>query len=343
MKSINHLLSSLEQWADRFGLPSGKTKALCRSMRQVINNLRERDASTILIGRDFEDSEGLECEFVSGSIQLFPTSFGRLAAITFMPEWKYAWKWEVSDEVAYDIISDFFHFASQYIARARHANMLGALAAAFGRTADFRGNRCIELVSKLGRDEGQLARLEHELGRRRARGSAMRTRSRHFAAWARILNCLDPHVHRAVFQFVRAIKLMQAGFPEESIMSVDGLASVACQLVIDRRGTTIAKPRGGLATALKLSAPDQASIDTLYELRCNFGAHPAQTKWWDFAELYEDEIEAYFALATRLLRGVAVFETSHRAVNPEPASWSEWFTDNALWLWDAVWFHRLPA
>jgi hypothetical protein len=92
-----------------------------------------------------------------------------------------------------------------------------------------------------------------------------------------------------------------------------------------------------------MSTSDQDLIDRLYLLRCSFGAHPPATKWWDFAELYEEELDQVPNAALRFLNQMCRFEQTNRYVDPEPSAWGPWFDQHAELLLDSVWFHRLQV
>ena len=46
---------------------------------------------------------------------------------------------------------------------------------------------------------------------------------------------------------------------------------------------------------------DKYNLERLYLLRCRFTAHPSKSKWWDFYEIYEDEIESIRLSVRKLL------------------------------------------
>ncbi len=155
-----------------------------------------------------------------------------------------------------------------------------------------------------------------------------------------MINGLDPLINRAIYQYWRAIALLEANFWEEAVTALDGVTSIAGEFTQQRLGAT-GNPRQSLMTTLKLSAEDQWFIDHLYNLRCDFGAHPSRAKWWDFAEIYEEDIDAIRESVKRMLWRLCQTESIHRVIDPFPKEWSSWFQQNALMVLDAVWFTKI--
>lgn len=87
---------------------------------------------------------------------------------------------------------------------------------------------------------------------------------------------------------------------------------------------------------------DADALDRLHDLRCSFGAHPAASNWWDFAEIYGDAVDLLFDSAQRVIGSISDLERLHRSVDPDPTSWSCWFEENSEMLLEAVWFTRVP-
>lgn len=144
-------------------------------------------------------------------------------------------------------------------------------------------------------------------------------RQHQLEVWIRAINALDPFVHRAMFQYVRALRLRQRHFEEDCVVALDGAANAACQLVRDRLQLR-AGTRENAYVALGLSKADIRVLEDLYVLRSTFGAHPGMTKWWDFAELFEEETSMFVSTTQRLLWRLCCFEQTHRVVDMYPTS-----------------------
>jgi hypothetical protein len=165
-------------------------------------------------------------------------------------------------------------------------------------------------------------------------------KDRELHTWIDNANTLDPFVHRAVFQFWRATALREQQFWEESVTALDRTVSVVAQFLKQRIGIK-GDVRSQLAGTLGMSRADQGIFDQLYQLRCDFGAHPSNFKWWDFAELYDESVEVMREVVTRAVWHLLLIEQQHRVVDPTPIVWSQWFTENASMVWDAVWFENV--
>jgi hypothetical protein len=147
-------------------------------------------------------------------------------------------------------------------------------------------------------------------------------------SWFDALNPLDPLIHRSVFQLWRSVALANDGYMEEAVTALDGLVAVATEAV--GLWCRLATPsRSDVAACLQLDADDSARIKHLYDLRCFFGAHPASAKWWDFGEVYEDELEELSELGRRLLWRLTLLERASRRIPPDPWPWSEWLSEHA--------------
>jgi hypothetical protein len=145
-----------------------------------------------------------------------------------------------------------------------------------------------------------------------------------------------------VFQFWRAKALWMKGFSEEAITALDSVSAVAAEAVQLWHLSSQPPSRRDVGSRLGMSGKAPAQLERLYLLRCGFGAHPPISKWWDFYEMYEGELEEYFHLQRKLLRKLATLESIHRRIDPEPRVWSAWFVENAEMLLDVVWFTRTP-
>jgi hypothetical protein len=223
------------------------------------------------------------------------------------PHWQLGWQTITRDEFLADVIETFFHFARQYIVRSRIVGLIGAIVLTYGRACDFRGDWAQDIFARNKDPHKSIwAMIPQDVGLMRDEYRSRHKifcpkngKSREFLAWAHIINGLDPFIHRAIYQYWKASALYW-GFCEEAVTALDGVTSIAGEFLQQRFGVQ-GNPRQSLMTTLQLSTEDQKLIDHLYNLRCDFGAHPSRSKWWDFAEIYDEDIDALRDSVRRML------------------------------------------
>ena len=242
-----------------------------------------------------------------------------------------------------ELIDSFAFLASQYVVRSNLVRSIGGLVLVFDEVCDFRAADLRRTIvgpqSAFRTVQSARELVESEFPKSNSRGSR---KSREFQGWINCLNPVDPVIHRAVFQFWKAKSLWIKEFSEEAIGALDSITSIASEAIRAWGLCSKSPSRPDVGAFLGMSKQDCSQLARLYLLRCSFGAHPPMSKWWDFHEMYEDELEGYFGLQQRLLGKLATFEAGHRRVDPEPRIWSKWFVDNAEMLLDVVWFTRVP-
>ena len=383
MSSAEKFISKFCQWAQGISLPPPILRKLPTALRKAIRTeLPSRDDRSILFTRDLPGSEKLQCRLFSNSISVLPAEDKKLIVSVIMPEWRRGWSTFHNDDSVVQLISDFFFLASQYIARSRIVSVSGALALVYGRPCDFRLSEnmresiiCPDRKLYTAQDaftqtaifhgssvnqHSKFLRLSH-LGKLPTDANFCRdlewwhtyfaqdirspnARERRFAAIVKCINALDPYIHRIIHQYIKAINLCQEQFAEDAITALDGVVDIARQFVRDRLHQPADDPhRKGLAAALRLSKESQEALEWLYLARCYFGAHPSPRKWWDFSEMYEKEVMLLFDIIALIVWRVCQAEVEHRVVETEQTSWSSWFDQHALMLWDAVWFEGMPT
>lgn len=351
---LNAFVSKFCSWV---GPDSRNRRAkLASALRRAVREeLPTRDGDVEIEYRLLLDSDNLACWYSSQTMWLYPTGSDSLACGVIAPDWSVGWKRISRDEYVADTVATFFRFARQYVARSRLVRVVGAVALSYNRACEFRFSNHLSLhrVADRNRDRDswppQIDTIERAYQSTESRPEftpALTARrpdgrkQRELRGWIASTNTLDPFVHRAVFQFWRSTALINHHFWEESVTALDGISSVAAQFIQRRLGAA-GNVRGTLAAQLGLSARDQRVLNHLYALRCDFGAHPSHSKWWDFAEIYDEEFDTFRDTAKRVISGLAALERQHRVVEPVPDVWSDWFEANALMLWDAVWFEHL--
>jgi hypothetical protein len=336
----NGFVSSFSRWAETSGYPSRVRRRLPRLLRELPGRLSTHDERQTLFVRTLPNTESLRLRVETPVAGVY-TSGDMIAFWAIGPDWRLR---HLSPDVdTSDVVEDFLFFASQHALRSRILSSTTAVALAFDQLYDFRhadlqtvafgGDGMFQSVSEAQAHVHSGLPPDGKCGTGR--------RSRVVRSWMARLNTIDPFIQRAVFQYWRARSLWQADFGEDAINALDGLSSVASEALNSWVGSG-QLTRQQLGALLQLNQSDTSALVGLYELRCAFGAHPAASKWWDFNELYESQVELHFDTAVRLLGALSDVEIEHRSVDPGPERWSQWFEDNASMLLDAVWFARLP-
>ncbi|RDE34151.1 hypothetical protein DV713_08610 [Parageobacillus thermoglucosidasius] len=343
--NIQKFKSKFCQWAQS-NLPDKSVRKFASSLNQVLNkHIPDSDNFSQFMIRNLVDSKGLNISLIGEEIIIAPdNNRENLFVGVIMPSWDRGLRHICKDEHVYDAISWFFHFASQYVARSRIVDVIAALNLVYGLTCDFRGNRMAIILSKRSdtlKDEFIDAFMK-ETNKNSNFYHYYRAREKRLVFWINKFNSLDPYIHRISFNYLNACKLFERQFYEEAITSLDKTVDVVQQYARERmniNGTS--NQRELTLTAFEMAAWEKSLLARLYDIRNFFGAHPSMSKWWDFYEIFEDDIVNFFDVVKRLIFKVVLHENTYRVVHKNPSNWSKWFADNAMMLWDAVWFENI--
>jgi hypothetical protein len=341
--NADKLISAFSQWGHNVHLPQRTIRRLPATLREIIyKELPKRDKIFDYVERDIANSDNLKCAIAQNDVWLYPDKEKEYLKIgTLFPYWDRGLRSLCKDEIAIDHIKSFLFFASQYVGRSKMINVLGAIALTYHRSCDFRGH------SMSRRTVGEIKNGFYACSFEDVFDSTLLPmhvtgKERQLHAWCRLLNALDPYINRLLFNYIKAVGLEEKGFDEEAIVALDNSVDVIVQLIRERQRGIMGNRIGILEAKLRLSKSDISTLENLYQLRCCFGAHPSLSNWWDFSELYGDVFDRYFFTVKKLIYKAAYFEAANRIVERRPDKWSEWFKQNAMMLWDAVWYHKIP-
>lgn len=339
---VKSFISQFSQWVNHSYLPKSSAQKLPGILRQVIyEELPKRDSSFLVHVRELTNSANLPCSIVKDDVWCYPKKGQGLVTGVVFPHWRRGWRDICGDESICDLISDFFHFASQYVSRSRVVDITGSIALTYHQACDFRGDWSREV--ELTMDDSSSCRLsELRKDATRHQKKICRGKERELTTWCKILNSLDPFMNRILFNYIRAVDLFENNFCEEAIVALDNAVCVASQFAQERLTCLGKNPRSAMSLSIGMSKSDTQRLDRLYKLRCSFGAHPGLSKWWDFFEVYEDSFEEMFEVVKKVILKIAHKEQATRVVDKHPESWALWFNVNAMMIWNSVWFHRLP-
>jgi hypothetical protein len=323
------------------GYPLRVRRSLPAALRRLPTILQSSDARADVVNRTLQSPFTFPISFASSTCWSY-TSGDRLVLGAVGPAWRGIRK-VCKDPDAAQLVGDFMQFASQYVIRSRIVRIQAGFALTFDVACDFRGadfrRTTVGAGSRYPDIEAAHRQFRRDLPMTTGRGSR---RLRELTAWVNMLNPLDPFIHRALFQFWRSCALANAGFWEDAVSALDGVTAVAAEAAHEWRRLSTKPSRQGTGAVFGLTAEDQSQLEALYQLRCAFGAHPPPSKWWDFAEMYDSELDDFWSVTRRLIRGLCLEELTARRVDPNPPRWSDWFVEHGDLLLELVWFTRLP-
>jgi hypothetical protein len=272
-----------------------------------------------------------------------------LVAGALAPAWRRGWTRVSPNEHVSDIIDDYFHAVTTYILRSRFLTITSALGLVYEVDSTFQfGSWLQELtigpepylpptfgvcVERVSRDRNALPWHNRPTSRRQ----------RYFDTLVDSLNTLDPHIHRMLYLYLRALRLWNGEFAADAIISLDSAVDVAEQLVKDRLKVAGAHSGQALISALRLSDQTDEKLGHLRALRNYYGAHPSQAGFWDFDEDYAETVREMIAAVRDLVWSASRFESNHRIVQPDAdQGWARWFHAHAGILSPTIWFRLDP-
>jgi hypothetical protein len=333
--SKNRFKQQFVEWARKdYQLPEKKIDALKRIIdKQFWQELESRDLLENIVLRPLSNSLSIKVSHFADDSIIYPNEDGELIVGAFTPSWKHGWRF-VDDDVR-DLLQFFLHFSEQYIARSRALNVTGAIALVYETSCDFRFKGIYsDLTERFSFDEVRDSRYKPiEL--------ESFVSQEEFYNWVSILNCLDPLIHRIVYQFWKGTKLFSNNDIEDSVTSFTSCISVISEYCQNRLNQT-EETRLEKIEALKIKTDSIDYLEDLEVLRNRFSAHPSHTKWWDFNELFGEQLHTIIAVIKDIIKKVCEHESKNRSIENKPEKWSSWLGSNSMLVFDSVWFHNLP-
>lgn len=323
----------------RFENVRGKIPVLKRALDEaVINELPKRDKQLSFQVRDYTNTDSLRISHNSPYLMCkYSNEENCLLVGTLAPSWASGWRNISKDVFVSEQIDSFFHLANQYVYRGYQINLIGAIALTYGRHCDFRGHMLKQF--KLPYCISEYTSFIEDI-------PTTRTKKNHILErYLEIINSFDPGVNKVLYYYIRALSLLESGYGEEAITNADNAIDAIFQAVKKHKSLpTISRKQMYpiVHEEIRFSQGIVNQLENLYQLRCSFSAHPAHSKWWDFSEIYEEEIEMIMDAVKSTIIKFLMFESNNRKIEKVPSSWSEWFLDNCEIIYDAVWFNKLP-
>ena len=355
--ATSKFISDFCQWADGLAVPRSARKKLPPALRRAMDHkLPSHDPYQRVVFRSICEDTSLRFDYQSDDVAVFTTcprtdidSMTTVFAGTSAPMWRGGWKRISRDESVRSIVEDFFWAASTYVLRSRFLNITAAIALAYGTDCTFQFSsesmeqttgpdpylpstftECAELFSR---------RMNTEVMRR----SSENSRQRYCRTLIQYLNALDPQIHRMLYLYVRALRLRNAEFWEDAIISLDSVVEVAMKLVRERAKAASDHPGKAMISALQLSDRVDTMLGELQTWRNYFGAHPGEAGFWDFGEDYADAIDSMFLAVQQVVWAASRYEVRHRLVEPDAHDgWAAWFRHHAAILGPIIRFRVNP-
>lgn len=304
----------------------------------AMNELPRRDHRMLFQIRDFTNSTEMKINHNSQFLACrYSDEKNCLLVGTLAPNWRFGWKNISKDPFVSEQISNFFYFTNQYICRGYQINLIGAIALTYGKYCDFRGATIHEF--QLPRCNSEYTDFITNIPRVKTKKNCIIER------YLKIINSFDPYVNKMLYYYFRMISLFNHGYDEEVLINADNVIDTICQAIKKYKEIPTMSRKNMLPILqeeLKISKRTTIQLENLYLLRCGFSAHPAHSKWWDFSELYGEEIDGIMDEIKVVIIKFLMFESNHRKVEKSPVRWSEWFLNNCETVYDAVWFNKLP-
>lgn len=331
-------INNFSNYVSSFELTKDEVRSLKLALNEVKNfELPSRDENKLFQIRNFLNSDNLEINLISKNLWCKQDRANGLLVGTLFPDWQTGWKKFCKDEFISEQIGNFFFLVTQYICRSYQINLIAAISFTYNRNCDFRGDRLWQY--SLPNCEKKFMDFNNSISIK------LNSRIRILQHYLELINSLEPYVNKAIFYYIKSIDLYNKGFLEETITNLDNVIDTISQY-IKKILSVPTMPRKDMiqlvAKEIQLSHQVQYSLENLYLLRCRFSSHPAQSKWWDFGEIYDGDIETLIECVKYVLLKMLQYEANNRKVSNNPDKWSNWFADNANMLFEAVWFHRLP-
>jgi hypothetical protein len=334
------------RWFDGAGIDPKLRARLLKGVEAMLTELPRRAGWSEAMTSALGNSGKLKLICSGARFQTIPCS-DCLAFTTVVPGWGFGWHSIFEDQEVYAILADFPWYARRYI---YHSDLAKVLIVAweterrvlhpFGdQGMSQRHGAVTPSVSVATALEQAACVVRQEWGPPPRQSRAKTTVS----VWLN-RNTLDPFIHEAIFHFLRAQTLVKHQFIIEAIVAFDCVMETLRKFLTQGSGSLTDKDRAWVCQELGLNPKQGKLANHVYFLRNEFGAHAGGWMWWDQDDFMDDElIDQISDLVFTALNAGADAEPSKRRVDPEPADWAGWFTDNFEVLWKAIWYERFNA
>lgn len=311
------------------------TQDLKNSLNKIPLILKDMEGNKLIMIRDLSCDETIGFNYISEDISCKYDFFeNELIVGLVSPDWSKGWRNISSNKYTSELISNYMYFSSQYVHRSYIINVIGALALVYGVSSSFMGQSMFR-YGHYNVDE-DYKKFTNSIGINNTK------HNRNYKMFIYIMskiNALDPYVNRAIFYYSKSLGLISNLFEEEAIICLDNCINIIIQSIKIRESLPTKKRKimhRYIKSILNINDLNIRYLDLIYDLRCEYGAHPAKSSWWDFNEIHMDYYDDIILNVRIVLIRFIEYESEHRLVKNNPTSWYEWFMDNCDLIYDFI-------
>lgn len=308
---------------------------LKNSLNKIPLILKDMEGNRLIMIRDLSCDETIGFNYISEDISCkYDFYENELIVGLISPDWSKGWRNISSNKYISELISDYMYFSNQYVYRSYIINIIGALSLVYGISSSFMGQSMFR-YGHYNIDE-DYKKFTDGINRKH---NNLNTNYKMFVYIMSKINALDPYVNRAIFYYAKSLRLVRNLFEEEAIISLDNCIDIIIQCVKHREKLPTKRRKEMhkiLKNILKLNDTTVAHMDYIYELRCDFGAHPAKSLWWDFNQIHMENYEDTLYNMRLILIKFLEYENKKRLIMNNPTSWYDWFMNNCDLIYDYI-------
>ena len=310
MNVINYLCKYLT----KVGAPKAYRESLkAHWIAGVKNRLAEYENKRFIERRMVLPDTGIRLQWSDDSRMIYNEGDTHWVA-SAVPPWREGWLKHIKNEEIRELISNYFHFLTQFWHRSNVTPILTYIAYKYNESAD-----CV------GSSDARVQAFSDERFESNRRGKRI-------TPFLSQVNCHHPLVHNACYHYLRTRQLLSHEFAEDAVVNMECIASLAKKRNVELGGSKMDLAR------LNLRADQMLLVESLHKLRSEFAAHPSTTKWWDFSELFSDELEKFTALSLLLILQMAKSYSTEKPVEQTFSGISNAPDE----FHDCFWFNRIP-
>ncbi len=232
-----------------------------------------------------------------------------------VPAWRNGWRQYIKKEQTRELVDYYFHFLTQYWHRCNVTPILVFLMWRYNVSAEWVGSPTI--------NQENFSDLEFQEN----------FKNKELSAFVKQINCDYPMVHNACYHYIRMWNLLNNDFTEDAFVNMDCIASLVRMRCEEAHG------KNSNLALLGFNEKQIKMMTSLHIIRSEFAAHPSQSKWWDFFEVFKNESDEYTDLSINMILKIG---SSFYSKNPVERSY-EGITNAPTKFHDCFWFNKIQA